>query len=66
MSLSDVMGAADFSLFAQIGLVISLAAFAGVVAWTLRRSREEMDARARSVLDDDPDGAPAADGARRR
>ena len=56
MSLSDIMSAAGLDSYAKIGLLISFAAFAGVVVWVLMRPREEMEARARQVLEDDADG----------
>jgi hypothetical protein len=54
MSLSDAMGAAGLALYAQAGLVISFAAFVAVAIRTLLRSRDEMEERARSVLEDGP------------
>jgi hypothetical protein len=56
MSLSDAMGAAGLGGFAQVGLAISFATFVAILAGVLLRPRAEMDARARSVLDD---GGPA-------
>ena len=54
MSLSDAMGAAGLTLFAEVGLVISLVAFLGVVICTyLRRNRRAQDEAARLPLADD-------------
>jgi hypothetical protein len=52
MSLTDVMSAAGHGGFAQIGFVISFVVFALIVVWALSRSKEAMQAEARSVLDD--------------
>jgi hypothetical protein len=53
MNLTDVVSGAGFSGYAQIGFVISLAAFLGVVAWVSLRPKAEMRARAEVVLEDD-------------
>lgn len=53
MSLTDIMSGAGLATYAEIALVISFAAFAGVVVWVLRRPRREMEERARQVLEDD-------------
>ena len=52
MNLTDVVSHAGFSGYAQVGFVISLLAFVGVVAWVLLRPKAEMRARASVVLDD--------------
>jgi len=57
MNLTDVVSAAGFSGYAQIGFVISLAAFLAVVAWVAFRPKAEMRAHAAVVLDEDR-GAP--------
>lgn len=44
MKLSDVMGAADLAIFAEVGLVLFMAVFLGVVVrvlWPGRRSLDE-------------------------
>jgi cbb3-type cytochrome oxidase subunit 3 len=55
MNLTDVVSHAGFSGYAQIGFVISLAAFLGVVAWVFLRPKDEMRDRAQAVLDDEAD-----------
>jgi hypothetical protein len=50
-----VVSHSGFSGYAQIGFVISLVAFLGVVAWTFLRPKAEMKAHARVVLEDDTD-----------
>jgi cbb3-type cytochrome oxidase subunit 3 len=56
MSLTDVMSHAGFSGYAQVGFVVSLLAFVGIVAWVVRRPKTEMKAHARLALDDDSRG----------
>ena len=53
MNLNDVVSHSGFSGYAQIGFVISLVAFLGVVAWVFLRPKAEMRAHAQVVLDDD-------------
>jgi cbb3-type cytochrome oxidase subunit 3 len=55
MNLTDVVSHSGFTGYAQIGFVISLAAFLGVVAWAFLRPKAEMKAHAQVVLDDDTD-----------
>jgi len=55
MSLTDVVSHAGFTGYAQVGFVISLVAFLGVVAWVFIRPKSEMRAHAESVLEDDID-----------
>jgi hypothetical protein len=63
MSASDIVSADGAVWLTQAGLVIFLAAFASIVAWTLTRRRGEMDARARAVLDDgEAKGSEGLDG----
>jgi hypothetical protein len=57
MSLSDIMSAAGLTGWAVAGLVLCLLAFSAVAVWTVLRPRSEMEACARSALDD---GAVAA------
>ncbi len=55
MSLSDIMGHMDLSVYPQIGLVIFLAVFAMVVSRLLgRRTGEASRAHAMIPLDDGP------------
>jgi cbb3-type cytochrome oxidase subunit 3 len=55
MNLTDVVSNSGFSDYAQIGFLISLVAFLGVVAWVFLRPKAEMRAHALVVLDDDTD-----------
>ena len=61
MRLGEIMSAAGLQVFAEIGLVMFLAIFAGVVVYTFTsRNRATFD-RARTAPLDDP---PRADGER--
>ncbi len=53
MNLTDVVSHAGFSGYAQIGFVISLVAFVGLVAWAFLRPKSEMQSHAKLALDDD-------------
>jgi len=53
MNLTDIVSHAGFSGYAQIGFVISLAAFVGLVAWVALRPKAEMQAHAKIALDDE-------------
>ena len=55
MSLTDVVSHSGFTGYAQVGFVISLVAFLGVVAWVFLRPKSEMRAHAQAVLEDDTD-----------
>ena len=66
MNLTDVVSNSGFSGYAQVGLVISLAAFLGVVAWVCLRPKAEMRAHAQVVLDDDTDSRRAGHSDRRQ
>ena len=55
MNLTDVVSHSGFTGYAQIGFVISLVAFLGVVAWVLLRPRAEMKAQSQVVFEDDTD-----------
>jgi hypothetical protein len=57
MSLTDVMSGAGLVEWAEVGLVVSFVAFAGIVLWTWTRPKAEMDTRSRVVLDDEPASA---------
>jgi cbb3-type cytochrome oxidase subunit 3 len=53
MRLSEIMSAAGLQVFAEIGLVLFLAIFAGVVAYTFNRgNRATFDRARRAALDD--------------
>jgi len=56
MNLTDVVSNSGFTGYAQIGFVVSLVAFLGVVGWVFLRPKAEMRAHAEVVLDDDSDG----------
>ncbi len=57
MSLADVMSAAGLHSWAEVGLVVSLATFVGVVAYVLVARRGQAWDRARHLpLDDDVPG----------
>ena len=53
MNLADVVSHAGFASYAQVGFVISLVAFLGVVAWVSLRPKAEMWSHAHVVLEDD-------------
>jgi hypothetical protein len=56
MKLSDIMGAANLSSYAQVALVLFLAAFVLIIARTWAPSRrQELEAAARLPLDADSD-----------
>ena len=58
MSLSDVMGAAGLHSWAELGLIVSLATFLGIVAYVLWARRGSAWERARHLpLDRDPEGS---------
>ncbi len=61
MRLSEIMSAAGLEVFAEIGLVLFLAIFAGVVVYTFTKSNRATFERARTAPLDDP---PRADGKR--
>lgn len=55
MKLSDVMGAADLAVYAEVGLVLFLAAFLAVVARVLLPGRDDSYEKARMIpLSDEP------------
>lgn len=55
MRLSDIMGAAGLSGWAEVALVLFLLAFAAILLGTLApRRRAEFDRASRLPLDDDP------------
>jgi cbb3-type cytochrome oxidase subunit 3 len=67
MKLSDIVGNAGLSIYAEVALLLFLAAFAGIVWWVFRPSaRARWKADARMPLDDEtpveprnPDGRNA-------
>ncbi len=60
MSLADVMSAAGLHVFAEVGLVIAVVIFAGVISMIFRRSNQATFERARFMpLDDDTPGRGA-------
>ena len=63
MKLSDIMGAAGFVSWAEVGLVVSFLTFAAIVAYVfiLRSKASYEDARHLPLDDEDP-SLPAADG----
>jgi len=61
MRLGEIMSAAGLQVFAEIGLVMFLAIFAGVVVYTFTRKNRATFDRARTAPLDD---APRADGKR--
>jgi cbb3-type cytochrome oxidase subunit 3 len=55
MRLGEIMSAAGLQVFAEIGLVLFLAIFAGVLAYTFaKRNRALFDRARRAPLDDAP------------
>jgi hypothetical protein len=55
VTLTEVMSHAGFSGYAQLGFLVSLVAFVGLVAWVVLRPKAEMQAHAQAVLNDDQD-----------
>jgi len=55
MNLTDVVSHAGFAGYAQIGFVVSLLAFVGLVAWVALRPKAEMQAQAKIALDGEKD-----------
>jgi cbb3-type cytochrome oxidase subunit 3 len=61
MKLSDILGHADLSIYAEVGLVLFILAFLGIVWWTFRpgaRARWRSDAQ--MPLDDEHPQQPRA------
>ena len=58
MRLGEIMSAAGLQVFAEIGLVMFLAIFAGVVVYTFTKKNRAIFERARTAPLDDP---PRAD-----
>jgi cbb3-type cytochrome oxidase subunit 3 len=62
VGLSDVIGHAGLAGFTEVAMVLFLAAFLGIVAWTFApRRRHELDEASRLPLDDERTG-PAGPG----
>jgi cbb3-type cytochrome oxidase subunit 3 len=62
MKLSDIMGAAGLTSWAEIGLIISFVTFAAIVAYVfIVRSKDSYEEDRNLPFDDDN---PAADGRR--
>ena len=65
MKLSDVMSHSGLTVYAEIALIVFLAAFAAVVIRVLAAKRHDMDRAARLPLDGDdadpkrPNGGPS-------
>lgn len=53
MKLSDIMGAAGLSFYAEVALVLFLAAFLGVTWWVFRGANRERWQRAAMLPLDD-------------
>jgi len=63
MRLSDIVGAANLSIYAQIGLVAALVAFAAVIYYLLsRRNRATFEKARMMPLDDETVRTPRDDG----
>jgi cbb3-type cytochrome oxidase subunit 3 len=61
MSLSDIMSGSGLHLFAEIGLVLFLLLFAGVLVYTFaRRNRDTFERARHAPLDDAPAAPPSA------
>lgn len=55
MKLSDIMGHAGLSIYAEVALILFLAAFVGIAWWVLRpAARDRWQQAARLPLDDLP------------
>jgi cbb3-type cytochrome oxidase subunit 3 len=60
MSLSDVMSGSGLHVFAEIGLVLFLLLFAGVLIYTFaKRNRDTFERARHAPLDDAPPAPPA-------
>jgi len=63
MKLSDIMGAAGFVSWAEVGLVICFLTFAAIVAYVfIVRSKASYEEVRNLPLDDEDRSLPAADG----
>jgi cbb3-type cytochrome oxidase subunit 3 len=63
MKLSDVMGAAGLSIYAQIALLIFLVTFVGIVVWVFLPRHKQLHERARHMpLDDERPQTPRTGG----
>jgi hypothetical protein len=62
MSLSDIMGAAGLSSWAELGLIISFVTFVGIVAYVFLRRKASWDhARHLPLEGDEPEEHPIAE-----
>lgn len=59
MKLSDVMSAMDLAVYAEVGLVLFLVAFAGITVDVLRRGRA-LESHAALPLEPEPASPPAS------
>ena len=53
MEIKGLMISLGMDVFAIVSLVVFFSAFLGIVVWTWRRPRKEMEARSRLCLDDE-------------
>lgn len=53
MSLSDIMGAAGLSSWAEVGLIVSLVTFTAIVAWVFLRKKSSWEHMRQLPLEDD-------------
>jgi cbb3-type cytochrome oxidase subunit 3 len=58
MRLAEIMGAAGLQVFAEIGLVLFLAIFAGVLVYTFTKRNRATFERARTAPLEDDAGGP--------
>lgn len=58
MKLSDVMGRAGLASWAEVGLLLFVAAFIGIVIYTFLRRNQATFERARHMPLDEDDDAP--------
>jgi hypothetical protein len=53
MTLTDLMSGAGLVSYAEIGLAIFFITFAAITVWVIRQPREQMEAHARQVLENE-------------
>ena len=62
MRLSDIMGAAGLSSWAELGLIVSFITFVGIVAWVMLRRKASWDhARHLPLANDEPGASPTVE-----
>lgn len=66
MKLSDVMSAADLAVYAEVGLVLFLAAFLAVSAKLLCSQKTSFESQARLPLEGDSMPGPGENGGREK